>query len=198
MTLIKQDHVIRITPVFTAPNNTEAMNVWHFVHAGANDVNIEDHWSSIVSYFNALYGQIDDHLSTGLEGQRMEAYDETDGFTLGEVAWPSFNGANVNDPLPSAVSLQVDFGTTDPAVRGRKYIPGLTEQASDGDIWYGDLLTDVASFISYLLTNDILSGDLWLIPAVWSRKLADYKPIMSGIIQAVAAYQRRRKPGIGS
>lgn len=108
-------------------------------------------------------------------------------------------GTVVGDVMPAAVSGFFQADTLRPKSFGRKYVPGMTELGTDEGI----LSAGVLAFLLTLLvetTTDIPVGIAGLlVPGILSRVTSAFIEFTGGGLSTdVPAYQRRRKPGVGS
>lgn len=113
---------------------------------------------------------------------------------------PVFTTGDTGQRLPSGVAALINARTTDPDVSGKKYLGGFTEVAWDDGNWVAAFLTALANFAADWgaeFTGAATGADFQ--PVIWSpTNQTGY--IMSEVytVPTVAAYQRRRKPGVGS
>jgi len=104
------------------------------------------------------------------------------------------------DPAAGGVAAYMKADTEIPKTRGSKYIPGLTEDNIDGGFFDVTILGELAVlFVKYLTDWIGAAGGKTYQMGVPSRTLLEFVPFEGGgTFTDVPAYQRRRKPGVGS
>ena len=103
-----------------------------------------------------------------------------------------------SDSTPGVVSGYLRANTALPKVNGSKYIPGFTDGLLESGLW-GTTATNVLLdlLLEWLTFISIGGGDF--IPGVLRRIAGAFEPFnVSGDVTDVPAYQRRRKPNVGS
>lgn len=111
----------------------------------------------------------------------------------------TFTPVNATHALPHGVAGLVNCKTTDPDVNGKKYFGGLAEDQHDDGVWSSAFLTLLTAAAAEWVTpfvGAVTGADF--TPGVWSPTRSIFYA-MSGtvILPAIAAYQRRRKQGVG-
>jgi hypothetical protein len=113
---------------------------------------------------------------------------------------PSFTPASIGDPLPSGVAALLSLTTEQSKVRGRKYLPGLSELAQTAGEWTLTVLGHLADCILGWFTPFVSAdpSDSYWLPCV-VNKYGVPVPFNGGLaVSVVPAYQRRRRAGVGS
>jgi hypothetical protein len=108
-------------------------------------------------------------------------------------------GGVAGDVMPAAVSAFMQMDTERAKSFGRKYLPGISEALiQEGILMPAPLAVVLLLLIE--LTADIPIGIAGLlVPGVLSRVTTGFLEFTgSGYATDVPAYQRRRKPGVGS
>lgn len=100
----------------------------------------------------------------------------------------------------AAASGHIIADTVHPKTRGSKYIPGLGE----GNLLNGVLTTESLVDLTLLLVDYVTdyrseTSDARYVPGVVARVLQEFVPFLeAGRVTDIPAYQRRRKPQVGS
>jgi hypothetical protein len=117
---------------------------------------------------------------------------------VGSTAWV-FNPNLAADELPRGVAALINCKTTDPDVNGKKYIGGYTEGNTVAGMWGAGTITQLGLFAVDWLTNFVgATSTADFIPGIWSPTRTNfYAGGGTVLIPTIAAYQRRRKRGIG-
>lgn len=109
------------------------------------------------------------------------------------------NGSQESEAMPAADSYFIQAATDRAKSLGRKYVPGMAEnQVADGKVSPGALATLVLLGVEYVLGIDVGATGL-LAAGVLSRVTAQFQEFTSALLVTdIPAYQRRRKPFVGS
>lgn len=108
-------------------------------------------------------------------------------------------GLDAAGAAPAGVAGYFQAATTRAKSLGKKYIPGFGEGAIHEGVFAAATLANlVLQFQAY--TADLqITGDTIYTPGVLSRVTSTFLPFTgSGYATDIPAYQRRRKPGVGS
>ena len=193
---------LRVVAKYSAPNSSEILNVFHYAYSGAGDTD-EDVLDECVTFFTDNWGaKWADFASNDLDFDEIELDVISDqGLVVRNVGSAPIGvpGGYVQDMCPTGVAALITADTIFPKQRGRKFVPGLSE------IYVADSLMETAAIvklallvIEYLATIDgLLNGEL--TPGILSKTLENFVAFQSsGAVTDVPAYQRRRKPNVGS
>ena len=188
----------RVTAVLTYDGVNEINNVYHLRADVTGSWVFDGVANAIKAWLNAMYLPIDEFYPASVQSQRIEFYNETDGYTMGEIPWTDFVGNISSEGSPPGVAMQLDLQTEEPRVRGRKYLLGASENQQSNGIWVPGAVTLLEQFLATLMSDITLEPGATMTAVVWSKKLLQAYEVVSGIVQEVVAYQRRRKQGSGS
>ena len=200
---INEGDIIKTVLEYVVPGSSQALNVFHWVYGG---IEKEDTLvvSDLVEWATDDWG--DDWAAladnnTQLSNMILQQVDNV-GLVLRDIgsAFLNIDGAAVSGSvMPAANSAYIQADTATPGVQGRKYIPGATEeQVEQGIFGPGAIVTMGFLLLDWITTFTPTSGGSYF-PGVISSKLLDFELFQaSGLIEDVPAYQRRRKPGVGS
>lgn len=162
----------------------------------------DDVVDDMLTYVEDMYVHLTNACSNELDGSevRVYIYDSVDDDwdEIGSAAWV-WNPTIALDELPRGVAALINCKTLDPDVNGKKYIGGLTEGSVANGLLETGFATAVANFGGEWIadfTGATSGADF--VPGVWSPTNTNFHA-MSGtiIIPTIAAYQRRRKRGLG-
>lgn len=193
---------LRVVAKYTAPNSSEILNVFYYAYSGAGDTDaavlaecdtfFTDNWGLRWKNFAS-----NDYRFTEIELDVL-ADDGTVTRNVGSAAI-GLDGTLSVDMVPTGASALLTADTIFPKQRGRKFVPGLNENGV-----LDSLITPTSLALLVLLTVEYIAaitGTLngQLTPGVLSRTLVDFVAFgSSGAVTDVPAYQRRRKPNVGS
>jgi hypothetical protein len=184
------------------PNASEALNVFYYKIGGSapSDVTLLDEmetwtrdawapdWQDVaVSECELVSGDVDIINEDGTVARNVGA------FLVG------LSGLATGDIATVASAYYLLAYTIYPKVRGSKYVPGCgEEQINDGLAVVGTVADLAILLVTYFGDYSAASGALYRA-GVLSRSLAKFEAFTgSGLINDVPAYQRRRKPFVGS
>jgi len=206
MGTVTNGEILRVSVRMKGPNAQDIVNVFHFQAIFADSQDDEDVVAIINTWLNVSYGSIHDRLPSV-----MSPYD----YKVDVVAWSAYklhivrnigtflwtltappNGTG--DYMPAGVAALLKFTTGAGKHYGRKFIGPLLE----ADITAGSLTAGAISTLSALATlwldqADISVGNV-LQPGIVHNLSGTFLPFLDAVVNAVAAYQRRRKPNVGS
>lgn len=194
--------VLRIVGQLLFPDDVIAQNVFNLVFAdtgGSNDD--EDVISDCVDWLEGMFGNITALIDEDVDTDEIFVYFydfvDDDWDELGASTWDvTFSAAA--GMLPHGVAAVILGRTIDPDVSGKKYIGGMQETFVDDSTLGTSMINAMA----------LLAAD-WITPFVGSATGADFAPVVwsptrtnayllrSASVNAIAGYQRRRKPGVG-
>lgn len=194
--------ILRVVCRYSAPNSSEHLCVHWYEYSGPGDTDA-DVLNSCDVFFRTEWGP--DWQQSASEDYDFDEIEldviNLDGTVKRNIgsAPASLPGLHTSDMEPPGCAMLLTADTDTPKQRGRKYVPGLSEASvEDGLINAARIASLVLLTLEYLDTiTQGLAGDLE--PGVLSRTLATFKQfISSGAVTDVPAYQRRRKPNVGS
>lgn len=169
--------------------------------AGSGPLDEADILEAAANWVDTLMGDVDNLMASSVSGTLAEVW-EVDGPTgdltpIGDEActWAGLSGS---DPLPNGVAAIVHLKTTNTDVTGRKFIPGIAEGNATDNNWAAAALTALGTFGASWGTVYTDPNDVQFVPGVYSvTKNVFYNATGTSIVNAIAGYQRRRKPGVG-
>lgn len=194
--------IVRLAVEYAAPNSSQALNVFWWV-VTSSTITDPDLLDALEAWVQDNWGDVwatngsDDYTLVGGTAQLINV----DGTVKGNLGSFITNmaGGIISDMQSAAVSAFMMADTLEPKVRGKKYVPGVGETR----IVDGALTAAGVTWLANLFTawvTPITSGTTVLQPGVLSRSLLDFVTFgtAGGSITDIPAYQRRRKPDVGS
>lgn len=194
--------VVRASMSFSAPAASIAQMVFWFKLSTA-DVAFSDVIADVAAYFaNNHLNEWDDIAADVAEAFLVEADEmNLDGTVKNQIGSNEISrfGLDAGHLLPAGVAAYIQVDSEANKAKGRKYLPFLTENQSTDGLWNAATLAKLAAFLlDYLGVVGVTGGGL-LLPGVLSRPLAAFQLFTgSGYTTDTPAYQRRRKPNVGS
>lgn len=117
--------------------------------------------------------------------------------TIGGAALGLMGGQPIDVTQPAVSGYFLAY-TGLPKQRGSKYIPGVAENQTASGLLTPEAVGDLAVLLAIYIADLPIGVASILRPGIWSRVLATFqKFIGSGLLEVRAAYQRRRKTGVG-
>lgn len=195
--------ILRIVMNFTWDGGSIQQNVYNCKIGGSGGpFDAQDVCDDMADWMDNLYDNVKASMSQDLTSGLATVYvwDPVDGDwdELGSGN-PAFSCSSVGDVLPYGIAAMIRANSTDPDVQGRKYLGGFTEdQQSDGS-WGASPLTYFLAFGADWVAQFVGStSGATFDPGVWSASSSTfYAFIANYIVNAIANYQRRRRPGVG-
>ena len=196
--------VVKCVAKMQDTNGSLIENVYFFKHNGTAAVSntafltaVEAEISALMAYIQGYIPNSCTPVSIACDAVIFYEGKMTVLRTIGEVPWSTWGGGTATGAgLPQGCAAVVNFPTETPGVVGRKFFGVLTEGAQDG----GSLLTAVQTALGTLIVDYLagfLTGSEQFDPVVMSTKMSAAVALVSGIVNAVVGYQRRRKAGVG-
>jgi hypothetical protein len=195
--------IIRLVVEYSIPGASTVLNVFHWliVDGGPDSPDIIDDFEDWVTN---VWGPDWTDLAASVASIIGLALDivDTEGHVLENIGAETLAiaGGVGGEIGVAAASAFMKADTALPKTRGTKYIPGLGEGNLTDGILTVETLGDVALlFLDYIsLYIGAVSGARYS-PGVVSRTLTEFIEFEGGgYFTDVPAYQRRRKPGVGS
>lgn len=195
--------ILKIVVTLAFGDGNVIQNVFSILLSGAggpwDDLDIS---SDVLDYIDALYDELLTQVDDDLDGTDVDVYvyDPTDDdfdFVANEPwAWV---GLSNGSPMPRGVAALIVAPTVEPDVNAKKYVGGLTEESFSDGVLTGGTLTDLIDFATDWVTPVVGSASgSTLTPGCWSVKEKDHFSFRAAFsMAAIAAYQRRRKRGVG-
>lgn len=159
--------------------------------------------TKLTAMYNDIAGEMaNDYLVDELEVDRIE-WNGTIWETMETIGGAplAVAGGDATDASPQGIAALLTANTEKPKTRARKFFPGIAEDNWTDSILDGGNLTNLAAMAVEWLTDQLVIGTAELVPVVISLAVAtegDVFPLISATANAIAAYQRRRKPGVGA
>lgn len=196
------NEILRVALHYSLKGASDVMNVFHFQYQGAGDTDasvladvetwLVDEWGADWANLtsddaNMLYADLDIISTLGTVVRN-----------LGIATTPLIGGVAADEAsVATSYFLLADTGF--PTSRGKKYVPGVHDLAVVNGVITITHLALMVLLLSTWLTavTTPLSGTL--VPGLLSLTRAEFLPFTgSGLATDVPAYQRRRKPNVGS
>lgn len=199
---ILQDELVRVVISYSAPNASIAQNVFLYQLIGANaqeaalmsdvkdyfEAELLDHWASMASEnASAFLIEFDIITLLGLVDRNLGEFDLT------------VPGDSVSEVASAAVSAYNQVTTERTRSVVKKYWPFIAELLITDGILAAGGIAAMALILLDMLDNIPITGGAELEPGIRSTVDNTWYPIVqAGYVTDVLAYQRRRKPGVGS
>lgn len=199
---ILQNELLRVVVSYSCPNASIAQNVFLYQLTGANaqeealmlDVKtffideLLDHWNGMASESaTAFLIEFDIITLLGLVDRNLGEYDL-------DVA-----GTSVSEPSAAAVSAYNQVTTERTRSVIKKYWPFIAELIIEDGILGAVGIAAMALILLDMMDGIDVTGGGHLEPGIRSTVDDTWYPIVqAGYVTDVVAYQRRRKPGVGS
>lgn len=200
---LSADDRLKVVAQLLFPDAVVMQNVFSVIFEG-NGTSFDegDAIDDIVDWLEAMYLTTVAHIDDEVIADEVFVYvwDAVglDFDEIGSATWSVTNTATVG-MAPHGVAAVVLGRTSDPDVNGKKYIGGLQETSIDDSTLGAVLQTALVAFVADWITPFVgAATESTFTPSIWSPKNSDAYVLTSGVVNAIAGYQRRRKPGVGA
>lgn len=196
------DEIFRAAVHYTILNSSDVLNVFWWLYTGAGDPDA-DVLDEIEDFLESSWGV--DWAANSSTDANMNFVDvdviNLDGTVLRNIgtALLDVDGTTGTDAEPGVVSQLITADTVLPKVRGRKFVPGIDDTLLvDGLLTSAALTNLVLMALDY--TDPLTAGLVGVLTPGVLRKAAMLweEFIGTATVSDVPAYQRRRKPNVGS
>lgn len=198
------NEVVRMTMSYTIAAGSVAQNVFYWRLAttglGVPDVQImstltdwtENEWFTAWSDIGSDTAEIRD-IDLAIVNSNGEIKRVIGSTSIGLA------GLVGGDPTPAAVSGYIRATTDLTRAAGSKYIPGMAEGQVAAGLFDIEAVADLLFLLAEWLTPILVQAGAELISGVLSKQIDNFVDFNgTGTVSNVPAYQRRRKPQVGS
>lgn len=194
--------IVRVNIHHTLPNTSEAQNVFYW-QIGGQSIDDEDMLDDILSWVTTFWASAWRDIAA--PSASMD-YFEADLVNVNGTVQQNLGVRQINiagdapgTTIAAAVSGYLMASTLLPKGRGSKYIPGLAETSTSEGEWSPATVLELGQMLLAYLATINATGGTQLVPGISSRTVQQFVPFLSqGLVETIPAYQRRRKPGVGS
>jgi len=191
---VQNNEILSVSLRIRLPSLVEAYNVFwcetEFTAGVADSVVL----GAVNDWMTALHADMDARIRTNVEWYDARVLVPAREYEVGVTDLNLFGTAG-SDLVPHGVAALVLGLTDNIKVRGRKYIPGLTEGSIDSaGFWGAAMQTDMRLFGDTWTTPVLVGGTDYLNPGVVSRSDGTFHAFTGYRISSIPAYQRRRRP----
>jgi len=194
--------VLKVVQAINLPQDVTAVNIYYFDADFTTPQAVQDVLDTLELWVEALYDTIVSQLSDLVSLGEMTLYSWNSAVLQWDnegTAAPTKVGTETTPMLPHGVAALVRAYTVASRTIGRKYIPGFGDVEQADGAWVAGALTALAAFGNAWDDIATVSAGNALQPAVWSTKHFGTRRLTGvEVVLANAAYQRRRRPGVGS
>lgn len=193
---------LKVVQEINLPDGVTAVNVYYFECDFAVDQDEADVVTGAEEWIEVLYATMVAYVKSTVSLGTMTAYVWNAVTSLWDSigdATPAYTPTDVNDMLPHGVSGLVRAYTANPRTIGRKYLPGMCEDAHEDGGWVAGAIGDLTDFAAKWDDPKEISPTNDLIPSVVQQSsMIPYNLSGTTVVLADPAYQRRRRPGTGT
>jgi len=202
---VQNGDILRVTTHMNGINSQDIQNVYHFQAAFETEQSDQDVANSVGGYLAAawdhVYTRMSNEVSTShfdIVGLELIDHKWTVTRVIGSYVWTLAHAfSDAGGAVTDGDAVLLRFPTSLPKVTGKKYLYGLGNASVTESQIESSPLADFVLMAISLITNAVVSGDNHLIPGLASTKWEVFVPLVSGVIDSIIAYQRRRKAGVG-
>lgn len=204
---VSNGNVLRVATRFTGVHQQDIMNVWYFradFAAPQADTTVV---TAVDAYLSSAIVPFDGYLDNSISplDMKVDVVQWLNGKwevvqNVGTAAWGStITPASTADALPEGASalafLRVGLGKH----QGRKFLGGFAEDGnSPSGALDSTMQTTILSGLATLLTPAIISAGNEIATVVLDHTDGTVRDVIELALNGFWAYQRRRRPGVGS
>lgn len=122
----------------------------------------------------------------------------TTGADLGSVSWTGTQPSSTQEVLPLGVSGLITWPTSQPKVRGRKFIWPFGEASCEDSLWNSATTTILASAAAPFTEAFTGPTSATTYQNGVVNKDGAFRIFIEALISNIPSYQRRRKQGVGA
>ncbi len=199
---IQIGEIVRVVISYGSPGASIAQNVFYFEcqDSSADEATALADVTALfaANYLDAWKDMTDTSVDAFLLEMDIVNGDGTVDRNIGDSD-PDVQGTATSEVLPAACSGYMQANTERSNSLGRKFVPFMIEAFQTDGFWDAGATAALALMLSDWMTVLIVDTTASLIPGVVSRVTQAFLEFTgSGYITNVPAYQRRRKPTVGS
>jgi hypothetical protein len=203
---VEDGDVIRAVVEMVMDDGSIVQNVfWYLANFIANQSNATVLGAlngAIETFYSEVVGFIADSITYNPFSAQTMTWNETDqswqvSTDLGQTSWDEPN-TSIDEPFPNQMAAVVVAPTLRPKVRGRKFLPGFTENTGNAGILSAAAQTALGLFGAGYVDDVEIDVDNILQPGAASTIDGAFRPFQSYVVNSIMGTQRRRKPGVGA
>lgn len=196
---VYQNDVVRVTAKMRMFNADAVQNVYHIKNVTAADVTNDDFREHVSKWLDALYSCIITMLSNNLGFVEIELFNVTRDEPIDPVEFDIIEaGEDTTNTLPFGTCLLASMKTAAARTSGRKYFGVFCEDGiNDTGQWHSTLLTLAICMLQYLFGLQTFFS-VNSRPGTYNYTTSTFNEFVSASIDAIPAYQRRRREGEGA
>lgn len=197
--------ILKLAQNILLPDDQVAVNVFWAVledSVGSGPLAVIDVLAAASNYMDEVYENLLALIADTVVSTVVEVW-EVDGPTgdltpIGDelTTWTPTGGTDI---LPNGVAGIISAKTTNTDVTARKFFPGFLENNCDENNWISGALTSMISAGADWVDGWVDPNEVEFIGGVYSMTKHNFFMFTDVVLaNAIAGYQRRRKPGVGS
>jgi hypothetical protein len=190
--------VIRATAKLTYDGASDIQNVFWF-ELVTQTLSIEHAAADIGEMLEDIYGEFNAHLADIVTYDSINLFNLTQDVAYGDFDWPTLTAGLASDEAqPPGVAICAWARTGLPKIMSKKWFGAFTEAACTDGLFSSTVRSAViAGIAEWIISPKTATYGTWK-QGVYSSKLLTFVTFVSAALRAYAAYQRRRRPTVGS
>jgi len=192
--MVNNNDVVKIAVHGTGMGGKDMVNVYCYKFTTDIAITETAFLAQVQIFIVSMMAAIALWMKTTVKYSYCIAFNVTQNIEIGSINL-SVAGAKTDDTLPFGVAALTTGRTAQLKVRGRKFLWGLVESASDNQYWIGQVVSALATYAAkYLEGSTWDAGKKKLVVGVLYGVAHVFTAITSTAASGTPAYQRRRKP----
>jgi len=202
---ITNGDVLKVFIEFVLSDGTIAQNVFHFIADFAADHGDSTVGAAVETYLEDIYNALSTYLSSGFTINPSYLHKLAWNATLSkwevdalvDIFTPTITHAAGGDELPNQIAAVLTANTLRPKSKGRKFLMGLVETASQSSDLVAGMITAMGVALAHYLADETVVDTDVLSPGVPREGVNSFLEFADGQVNSIVGTQRRRKPGVG-
>jgi hypothetical protein len=196
--------ILKVVCTMAHADGNLVQNVFHtLITAGAGPHDAEDVSDDMADWIDDMFGTLSTYLSDELTATEVTVYEydsTNDDWDEVGTGVPTHAPSQTSDIMPRGTAALLNAKSSDPDVNGKKYLGVFTAGHWVNGAWAAGLLTALISFSGQWYNPHVgAATGATFESGIWSPTNTTFYPLTGTFSTATfPAYQRRRKPGVGS
>ena len=203
---VQNGDILQAVVEMVLSDGTIAQNVYTYEAQFATQQDNASVLTSVGAAVSAMYQRVDELISENatfnplilskmIYNAQEQAWEVVE--KIGEILL-TVTPTATDDEFPNQIAPTITANTGRPRSRGRKFIPGFTENTATGSDLDSYALSLLADFAADYVNQIIVGAGDNLIPGIIRTAVEEFWAFTIATVNSIVGTQRRRKPGVGA
>jgi len=190
--------VLRVVVTLNLGTVSKAQNVYHLMHVTGSAQDDDDVLDAVEEWVDDLYDKVQTATTTDVVMDKVEVYEwlMSQWGPIG-VRTPTWAGSAAVERVASGVCMLINAFKERSGHSDKKYLAGLAEARLATDSWDSTGLSSGNAFAAFWIADFTAANGVQFEPIYFKASTGQTAGYVSKSVNTLAAYQRRRKPGVG-